>query len=658
MTDAPLIGVDDLEPPDWATIDEKVAAASMWSTLRAAPAAAGTVTALAWRTSPRMTLLAGLVHVVSGAVTAFGLLATANVFTALLEAGPTPQRLVASLPAIALVIGSYSLRALLDTAVAAVEATLVPRVRRAAQDAVNHAAVGVDLVAWEDADFRELVRQGGRYGVQSIENSFRQLTEGASSVIALLAAMITAGLLDPWLAPTLLLAAIADGWAAMRVAKLRYASFLKIVSQNLRLNVVENLMAGRDVAVERHALTLQDTLLAEHRRIAEGIMIEQIGLAHRQNLVRLLGRALSGVGTGVAYLVLGLLLYTATLPLALAGTAVIAMRTASNALSNTMHALNSLYEESFYIAFFRRLLVEAAARARPPCTTKAPVDPALIELRGLSFTYPGQDEPAVESVDLTIHRGEVIALVGQNGSGKTTLAKLICGLFPPTSGTVAWDGVDLTTVDARSVHEQIAVIAQEPARWPMTAANNVRIGRLGRVGEQTWQRALRDSGADEVFVALPAAGDTVLSKQFRGGHDLSGGQWQRVGVARGIFRDAVILVADEPTAALDAKAEARVFAGLHSASLSASHARTTILVTHRLANIRRADRIVVLDGGRSSSRARTRSWWRRAACIRSCTTSRPAHTPGRRCAAGSDGPIASPASSNPDLMPPPSSWPG
>ena len=594
MTDVPLIGVDDLEPPDWATIDEKVAAASMWRTLRAAPAAAATVLGLAWRTSPRMTVLAGVVHVVSGCVTAFGLLATANVFTSLLEAGPTPQRVVASIPAIALVIGSYAVRALLDAAVAAVEATLVPRVRRAAQDAVNLAAVGVDLVAWDDADFRELVRQGGRYGVMSIETSFRQLTDGASSIVALIASMVTAGLLNPWLAPMLLLAAIADGWSAMRVAKLRYGSFLKTVSQELRLLVVENLMIGRDVAVERHALTLQDTLLAEDRRIADGIMTEQIHLAHRQNVVRLLGRAFSGIGTGLAYLVLGLLLYTATLPLALAGTAVIAMRTATSSLSNTMHTVNSLYEESFYIAFFRRLLVDAAKRARPAGTTTAPVDPAVIELRGVTFTYPGKDKPAVDAVDLTIRGGDVIALVGQNGSGKTTLAKLICGLFAPTSGTVTWDGVDLTTVDAHAVHDQVAVIAQEPARWPMTATNNVRIGRLGS-GDEKWQRALRDSGADEVFDSLPAGGDTVLSKQFRDGHDLSGGQWQRVGVARGIYRDAAILVADEPTAALDAKAEARVFAGLHSAS---ADARTTILVTHRLANIRRADRIVVMDQGR------------------------------------------------------------
>ncbi len=596
LPDAPLIGVDNLEPPSWATVDEQVAAASMWRTLRTAPAAAATVVGLSWRTSPRLTVLAGVVHVVSGCVTAFGLLATANVFTALLESGPTPRRLVASLPAIALVIVSYSVRALLDTAVAAVEATLLPRVRRSAQEAVNRAAARVGLVAWEDADFRELVRQGGRYGVMSIENSFRQITDSASSIISLVAAMVTAGLLDPWLAPVLSLAAAADGWAAMRVAKLRYASFLKTVSQQLRLHVVENLMIGREVAVERHALTLQDTLLAEDERIAGEILVEQVRLAHRQNLVRLLGRALAGVGTGVAYLVLGMLLYTAMLPLALAGTAVIAMRTASSSLSATMRMLNMLYEESFYIAFWRRLLEDSASRAQPVGLGAAPVDPAVISLRGVSFTYPGQETPAVDSVDLEVRRGQVVALVGQNGSGKTTLAKLITGLFTPSGGVVAWDGVDLTAVDSRGVHAQVAVIAQEPARWPMSAGNNVLIGRLG-VGSDTprWERALLDSGADEVFEDLPSGRDTVLSKEFRGGHDLSGGQWQRIGVARGIYREATVLVADEPTAALDAKAEARVFAGLRSAG---TRARTTILVTHRLANIRRADRIVVMERGR------------------------------------------------------------
>lgn len=597
----PLIGVDDLEPPRWAAVDEQVAVATLWRTLRAVPTAVHVVLRLAWATSPRMTVLAGIVHVLSGCATAFGLLATANVFTTLLEAGPTPQRVVTSLPAIALVVASYAVRALLDGAVAAVEGSLIPRVRHAAQDAVNHAAIGVDLVAWEDSDFRELVRQGGSQGVRSIETSVRQIAEIASSLISMVAAMVTAGLLNPWLAPVLLVAAVADGWMAMRVAKLGYASFLRMVSQHLRLFVVENLMIGRDVALERHALTLQDTLLAEDRRIATGITEEAVRLSHRQNGVRLIGRALAGIGTGGAYLVLGVLLYTAALPLALAGTAVVAMRTASSSLSNTMHAINFLYEESFYIGFYRRLLEEASARHRIPTGIAAPTNPAAIVLRGASFTYPGKESPAVCDVDLTIRRGEVVALVGQNGSGKTTLAKLVAGLFTPTCGRVEWDGVDLATADPHTAHAQIAVIAQEPARWPMTAVHNIRIGRLDHndTGGDRWSTALRHSGADEVIDSLPKGQDTVLSKEFRDGHDLSGGQWQRISIARGIYRDATILIADEPTAALDAKAEARVFAGLHHASTGGERpTRTTILVTHRLANIRRADRIVVLDNGR------------------------------------------------------------
>jgi ATP-binding cassette subfamily B protein len=173
-------------------------------------------------------------------------------------------------------------------------------------------------------------------------------------------------------------------------------------------------------------------------------------------------------------------------------------------------------------------------------------------------------------------------------------------LYPPSSGSVHWDDVDLAEVDLNSVHENIAVIAQEPAEWPMTAAKNITVGRLGREdpGEVAWREAITSSGADEVLDSLPLKENTILSKKFNDGQDLSGGQWQRMGIARGIYRDASLLIADEPTAALDAKAEARVFAGLQHATTTASGKRTTILVTHRLANIKNVDRILVLEKGR------------------------------------------------------------
>ncbi|RZQ63821.1 ABC transporter ATP-binding protein [Amycolatopsis suaedae] len=600
MTAQPLIGVADIATPRWAAVDAKVAKAGFRKALASLPRAVAVVLRLAWATSPGLTALAGVVHVVSGCVTAFGLLATADVFTALLQQGPTPERVVESLPAIAVVVGSYALRALLDAAVAAVEGALRPRVTRAADDEVTAAVVGVELLAFDDADFRELARQGARQGIRSIDTSLREIAALVSSGIALIAALVTAAVLNPWLAPVLLLAALADGWASARVAKMNYQHFLDTVTRNMRKSVIEEAATYRDLALERHALTLQDRLLGEYRRVAASLMDDDIRLAHRSNLVRLAGRAAAGVGTGAAYVVLGLLLYTQAMELALAGTAVLAMRTASQSLSQTTRAVNLLYEDSFHLDFYRKLLAEAAQRRAPSSAITAPEDPAEIRLHDVTFSYPGQPEPALTGLNFTIRRGEVVALVGENGSGKTTLGKLITGLYPPTEGVVTWDGADLTTLDRRSVHEQIAVIAQHPAEWPMTARNNVTVGRVDRDDPEgaAWRHAVGRSGVDEVIDGLPRGEDTVLSKKFNDGQDLSGGQWQRMGIARGIYRDAAVLVADEPTAALDARAEARVFAALNSASLDGDRRRTTILVTHRLANIRTADRILVLERGR------------------------------------------------------------
>jgi ATP-binding cassette subfamily B protein len=210
---------------------------------------------------------------------------------------------------------------------------------------------------------------------------------------------------------------------------------------------------------------------------------------------------------------------------------------------------------------------------------------------------------------MTLRRGEVIALVGENGSGKSTLAKLITGLYLPERGRVTWDGVDTARVDAGALHERVAVVLQDPVRWPMTAENNVRIGRLTRVdpGAAARDAAARDSGADSVVAELTDGWATVLSREFQTGRDLSGGQWQRLSVARGLYRDAPVVIADEPTAALDARAEEAVFGTLRGRADGSSErlaARITVLVTHRLANVRFADQILVLERGRIIERGR------------------------------------------------------
>jgi ATP-binding cassette, subfamily B, bacterial len=601
--DAPLIGIDGVAPPKWAAADRKAAAASWWQTVRSVPAAVATVVGLAWRVSTGWTIVAGAVQLLAGCVTAFGLLATANVLSELLAQGPTPQRVVASLPAIALVVASYAVKALLDSVVSLVQGVLTPRVEQAARDRMHEAVLGVPAAAFDDSDFQELVRQGGQQGVRAIRRSVQAVADLLASLVSLAAAMVTVAVLSPWLLPALAIAAVADAWAAMRAAKLGYESFLKMIARDRQSWVVGDLITEREAAVEIRAFTTQPVLLREHRRIAEQLTAEAIRVERRQTMVQLSGRTIAGLGTGLAYIVLGWLLYAQEMPLALAGAAVVAMRTASNALNNTVYGVNRLYEDSFYIDLYQTLLDDAQARHRPLTNHAAPTNPAVIRLENVSYTYPGQDTPAVRGVSLTLRRGEVLALVGENGSGKSTLGRLITGLYQPDEGRVLWDGVDLAAADAHTVHSQISVITQEPLRWPITAADNVRIGRLDRDARDgtLWRLSARTSGADEVIDTLPRKENTILSCLFEEGRDLSGGQWQRLSVARGSYRDAAVLVADEPTAALDARAEARVFGALHAASGAGDGeraSRTTVLVTHRLANVRSADRIVVLDRGR------------------------------------------------------------
>lgn len=594
---APLIGVDDMETPYWALGFEQVAKARMREVATAVPRTVARVVRWSWASAPGWTLLAGALHLVGGATQAFGLLATADVFTRLLAEGPTADRVLAALPALALVVAAYAAGGLLDAAEGAVQAELAPRVERAAADELYAALVRVDLVAFDEPDFTQLVDRVTSGAPSRVRAAVRETGDLVSLVVSVASAVVTAGVLHPLLAPAVLLAAAPQAWARMRTAQIAFDSWLRTSSRARRLGVAGDLISARSGAAEVRAFTTQDVLLAEHRRIAADLQRESVRVAHRQNRASTLGRALSGVGTGAAYVVLGVLLVAGALPLALGGTAVLAMRAASTAIANGMYLVSQLYESGFHLDLLRTLVADCARRRRPAGGAALAGDPAEISLDDVGFTYPGADSPALHGVTLTLRRGQVVALVGENGSGKTTLGKLLTGLYLPTAGSVRWDGVDTRDVDGSALAERTAVILQDPLHWPTTAGTNVRIGRLERTDPDgaAFAEATALSGADAVLAELPRGAETVLSKQFQSGRDLSGGQWQRLSVARGLYRDAAVVIADEPTAALDARAEHAVFGavqGLRRAD------RITVLVTHRLANVRHADLVVVLEHGR------------------------------------------------------------
>jgi ATP-binding cassette subfamily B protein len=189
----------------------------------------------------------------------------------------------------------------------------------------------------------------------------------------------------------------------------------------------------------------------------------------------------------------------------------------------------------------------------------------------------------------------VVALVGENGSGKTTLAKLLGGLYLPQSGAVTWDGVDAAELDPAGVRSHVAVIFQDFIRYMMSAYDNVALGDPGRFEDRgAVERATAASGMHGALAALPHGYDTILGPEFLGGSDLSGGQWQRVALARAFFRDAPFVILDEPTASLDPRAEAELYASLGDLF----HGRGVLLITHRFGSVKTADRIYVLRDGR------------------------------------------------------------
>jgi ATP-binding cassette subfamily B protein len=254
----------------------------------------------------------------------------------------------------------------------------------------------------------------------------------------------------------------------------------------------------------------------------------------------------------------------------------------------------SLYEATLFIRDYSSFLeLEPAVGAAP--ARRAPSGFEVLRVDDVSFTYPEAAFPAVDGVSLEIRRGEVIALVGENGSGKTTLAKMLAGLYRPERGRIRWDDTDLAEVDADELRRSVAVIFQDFERYLLPARENVGLGRHERVDDfDDIVEAARRADADDFLASLPEGYETMLGREFAGGYDLSVGQWQRIALARAFFRDAPFVILDEPTAALDARAESRLFERLRELL----EGRSVVLISHRFSSVRSADRIYVLHEGR------------------------------------------------------------
>jgi ATP-binding cassette subfamily B protein len=549
---------------------------------------------LAWRANARDTLFALVLNLCTGVATAFGLLATRGVLQALFASGPTLDRVRAAVPSLVMVAIATAARSGLSIAAGWAQARLEPQVLTTAERRLFELTTRVKLAAFDDAGFSDEMERARNRGSLAVQFLVRAAIDLAAGLAGLAATALTLALLHPLLLGALLLASVPAAWAAVRAARLAYLSNHARTSRRRRLWMLSELMAHRATAAELRAFTMRPFLLREYDQMAGAETDTELEVVRRQTVTRLIGGVFSGVATAGVYVVLGVLLIDHSLPLAAAGTAVLALQAARTALALAVTNVNRVYEEGLYFNDYTDFLDRAEQRMpRPPGRRHPLPAPGTIAVRGVTLHYADTDSPAVADASLTVRRGQTIALVGENGSGKTSLARLIAGLYHPDRGAVCWDGRSLAGTDPDEVWRHVAMVSQEYWHWPFTAERNILLGTHDDPVDGRVESAARRAGAHDMIESLPAGYQTLLSRNFRGGHELSGGQWQRLAAARAFYRDAPVLICDEPSAALDARAEHALFAALRS---GAPH-RITVLITHRLANVRHADHIYVLRDG-------------------------------------------------------------
>jgi ATP-binding cassette subfamily B protein/ATP-binding cassette subfamily C protein len=451
----------------------------------------------------------------------------------------------------------------------------------------------VELAAFDDASFHDAMQRARDRGLYSAPQVVTDVINCVTGLSGIIAAAVVLTLLSPVLLGLLLLAELPGAWAAVRSARIRYMTNFALADNHRRKWILTDLMADRRTAAELRSFTMRGFLLSRAGRLAAYERAAMLRSARQQALTQVMASAAGGVATAGVYIALGLLLAAGEVKLAVAGTAVLAIRSAQSSLTNLLFSVNQCYEEGLYFSDYVTFCAEAARRIRPPGDQPVPRRPfSRITADQVTFRYPGCAEPALREVSIEIGQGEVVALVGENGSGKTTLAKVVAGLYEPESGRLEWDGVPAARIDGEQLRDQIAVIAQDHASWPLTAQHNITMGRP--LDEDRLARAAAAAGAGSVIESLPHGYRTLLCREFKEGAELSGGQWQRIAVARGFYREAPLLIMDEPTAALDARAEYALFASVRDHT----RGRSVLIITHRLASARQADRIYVLHEGR------------------------------------------------------------
>ncbi len=457
-------------------------------------------------------------------------------------------------------------------------------------------AISLDLQFFEDPVFYDMLQNARRQADTSalaIVNATLQMLQQVITLVSLMALLIR---FSPWLAVVVFLSAIPAFLSQSQYAERAFRAISRRAPEARLLNYLEMLLTGNDTVKEVKLFGLGEPLLQRYQELFTRFYQEDLAIARRRTFAGLGWGMLSNLVYYASYAWIVLRTVAGFITLGDMTMFLSIFRQSQGSIRSLLDSLNRLYESNLYldnlIGYLK--LQPVLVSSQDGLIVPAPIRQG-IEFRHVSFSYPGSDAEVLHDVSFHIRPGEHIALVGLNGAGKTTLVKLLTRLYDPTAGQILLDGVDLREYDLNSLYRRFGVIFQDFVRYQFTVRENIGFGQvdalddLGRIRD-----AANRGGASPIIEGLPQGYDTMLGRRWEKGQELSGGQWQKIALARAFMREAEVMVLDEPTSALDAEAEYEVFRRFGELM----DGRIAVLISHRFSTVRMADRIVVLSAGR------------------------------------------------------------
>lgn len=505
--------------------------------------------------------------------------------------GPVPNRLWWLVGAeFALAVASSLVTRMIDYS----DSLLANKYTRHVSIRVMRHASELDLTAYEDPVFYDRLERARVQAtdrlvmIQSIGRLELQFITAVGWSVAVM-------LYSPWLMLLLIVAVLPAFIGETHFAFLGYAKNFQQTPIKRQLDYLRQAGATKEAAKELKLFNLSGFFTGRFAKLSDTIYKQDVGLARKRLGI---GSVLSVISTGGYYGAYAYVIWRTLLGKWGIGTFYFLTAAILNASSNIQQVLSTLSGIADQALFLTDLLaffeMKPTIQSKPNALRAPRPIRRGFEFRDVSFVYPGTERRVLNNLNFHLTPGKRVALIGENGQGKTTIVKLITRLYDPTGGEILLDGVDLREYDLEDLYREIGVIFQDFMRYEMTARENIAVGKIEEVDDlPAVKTAAQKSLADEVIARLSAGFEQMLGRRFEGGVDLSGGEWQKLALARAYLRNAQLLILDEPTAALDARSEYQVFQRF--AELTA--AKMALFISHRFSTVRMADRIVVLENG-------------------------------------------------------------